>query len=405
MACELLPTNGNFASAMLGFFDCQAITLGSRGYSALAAPGSTAAVVLIAMLTVLIAVTGYRMLFAQTPSLREGVLTFVKIGIVLAFATTWPAYQAVVFDVALRTPAELAGEIGRPAGLPGADGGLAGRLDDVDRQFRVLAAYGAGIDVVDQRSLTEPVAPPLFVGFDAFALGASRVVFLIGAVGAFALMRLAAGLLLALGPLFLAFLLFDATRGLFEGWARALIGTVLGALGVAVTLGVEMTLFEPWLAELVARRTAGQPIAGVPTSLLATTAIFALIIAGLLVLFARIAAGLRLPAWRGTFTGSGDGTVTATDTHSSSSTVLGGTARSEVRSRAALIADSIAAGQRREEQLSIRQPAAGAPSVSTVDRGRTKSSVVGSTVPLGRSFNRRMTGRVSASVGARDRRA
>ena len=70
-------------------------------------------------------------------------------------------------------------------------------------------------------------------------------------------MRLVAGLLLALGPFFIAFLLFDGTRGLFEGWLRVLGGAALGALGTAIVLGVELALLEPWLADLLACRLAG----------------------------------------------------------------------------------------------------------------------------------------------------
>src|SRR3546814_2228983 len=66
------------------------------------------------------------------------------------------------------------------------------------------------------------VAPPPFLGFDSFALGFARVIFLVSTIASFAIVRIAAALLLALAPLFVAFLLFDGTRGLFEGWAKAL---------------------------------------------------------------------------------------------------------------------------------------------------------------------------------------
>ena len=73
--------------------------------------------------------------------------------------------------------------------------------------------------------------------------------------------------LLALGPFFIAFLLFDGTRGLFEGWLRVLAGTFLGAVGSAVVLGVELALLEPWLGQLLALRAVGQSIPGVPVEL------------------------------------------------------------------------------------------------------------------------------------------
>src|SRR3546814_11524673 len=74
------------------------------------------------------------------------------------------------------------------------------------------------------------------------SLGFARVIFLVSTIASFAIVRIAAALLLALAPLFVAFLLFDGTRGLFEGWAKALIATALGRLSLAVAVGIELAL-------------------------------------------------------------------------------------------------------------------------------------------------------------------
>ncbi|MGC4441997.1 type IV secretion system protein, partial [Streptococcus suis] len=66
---------------------------------------------------------GYRLLFGDTPNVREGVLALVKIGIVLALATSWGAYRTLAYDVTMHGPAELAASAGAPAGIPGATGG------------------------------------------------------------------------------------------------------------------------------------------------------------------------------------------------------------------------------------------------------------------------------------------
>ena len=60
---------------------------------------------------------------------------------------------------------------------------------------------------------------------DILSNGSNRV-HLIGVAGSG--MSGLAGLLLALGPLFAIFLLFEGTRGLFEGWVRGLAGAALG---------------------------------------------------------------------------------------------------------------------------------------------------------------------------------
>ncbi len=405
--CGVIPPVDGFPSALIGFFDCQALTLGSQGYQALAAPGSSVAVLLTAMLTVLVAFAGYRMLFGETPSLREAVLTFVKIGIVLALAGNWPAYRTIVFDVVLRAPADLASEIGAPAGIPGASGGLVARLDGTDHAFRTLAIYGVGpppSDASTGQLLPSRVPPPPFAGFDTFALGAARILFLVGAVGAFALVRLAAGLLLALGPLFLAFLLFDGTRGLFEGWARALVGAALAAFALAITLGVELALFEPWLADLIARRAADQSIAGAPTTLLVTAGVFALAITGVLAMSARLASAIRLPHRTAAPVGF------ASDARRTDSLLGLPTSQPTLvpalsRSRASAIADAVTASQRREASVVGGALLAGATTNSVAPASHGGAGTSHGATPLGQSYRRRTTGRVSASASARDRSA
>lgn len=402
MACGVVPTGDSFVSPMLTFLDCQAATLGAAGYQALAAPGSSVMLLITALLTILIALLGYRMLLGETPTLREAVLTFVRIGIVLAFATSWPAYRTVVYDVVLRTPADLAAEIGAPAQLPGANGGLAGRLDNLDRAFRTLAIYGPGVSTREQVEQSGGVAPPLFGGFDGFALGSARIAFLVGSIGSFALIRLGAGLLLALGPLFLAFLLFDGTRGLFEGWLRGLIAMALGGVATALTLGIELALFEPWLSDLVARRAAGEAIPNAPATLLAAAVIFAGVLLAMLVLVARIAAALRLPrTMEALWPGSASNTA---EPRQPAPTSRGASDPAEPPSRAARIADQIAAVQRREEQGLVGTR------MVTVQGSRGGDGTAGAPeatagTALGQSFRRRTRGRVSASATTRDRTA
>lgn len=350
--CAISPAPDRFASELLGFLDCQAVNLGSQGFRALATPGSSASLLLTALLTIFIALAGYRLLFGETPSARDGVLGFLKIGIALAFATSWPAYRTVVFDVVLRAPAELAGEIGRPAGLPGSEGGLASRLDGIDRSLRVLAIYGAGTPTWEQVEQANGVAPPLFANFDAFALGAARVTFLVGSLGAFALLRMSAGLLLAVGPLLVGFLLFPMTRGLAGGWLRGLVAATLGSVAVAVALGIELALLEPWLADLATRRAAGVAIPGVPVTVLATTTIFAFAVASLLTLATRVAFGLSLTL-PSSMSHSADVSAAAPERFRQSAMLPASSASAgaEPRSRATAIVESISAAQRREERM------------------------------------------------------
>lgn len=395
--CTVIPGVDRFAPGVIGYLDCQAQTLGAQGYQALAAPGSSVSLLLTVMLTLLVAFVGYRMLFGTLPTVREGVLAFVKIGIVLAFATSWPAYQRVIYDVVLHEPASLAAEIGGPAGLPGSTGGLVGQLDAVDRAFATLGVDGVGQPqgATDARE----IAPPPFIGFDTFALGGSRVAFLAGVIGTFALLRIVAGLLLALGPLFIAFLLFEGTRGLFVGWMRALLWATLGALATSIVLGVELALLDPWLTDLLARRAADGSIAGVPAQLLAVSVVFSLVLAAMLAVMGRIAMSWRLPVpWSVDL-------VRPQASHGAAlqPTPLVARAPIESRSRAAVIADAVSVMQRRDELGSGSAAPGPRRQAARPERSRDADRPPARTTPLGHSFTRRVGTRVSASATTRDR--
>src|SRR3954466_2027438 len=143
-ACPVFAPDVGFVRWVLSFVDCQAQALGANSYLAMLAPGSTLSLVLTGFLTLFVAMFGYRLLLGHSPDLREGVMALVKVGFVLALATSWPAYRTLVYDVALRAPAEVTADVGVPAGLPRARAGRVGRLDVVDQAMAALAILGAG---------------------------------------------------------------------------------------------------------------------------------------------------------------------------------------------------------------------------------------------------------------------
>lgn len=416
--CQAPPPAAGFLRGLLDFVDCQAQSIGANGYEALAAPGSTLSLVLTGLLTLFVALLGYRMLFGQTPSVRDGVLALVKIGIVLALATSWAAYRTLVYDVALRGPAEMAAQIGQPAAVPGSGGGLVDRLGFTDRAFIDLAILGTGDTAVatpqpQPPRANAPIPPPPpqpFANFDGFAVGGARILYLTGAIGALGSVRLVAGLLLALGPFFIAFLLFEGTRGLFVGWIRALAAVALGALGTAIALGVELAVLEPRLAELIAIRAAGQPIPGAAIELFVIALVFTLVLIAMLVAAARVALGFRLPeGWRAA-PAQLAAAARGGETRFAGTAGTAGTAPTDSRSRAAQVVDAVAASQRREAaagagsgSYSAPGAAAGAPSRRIAAHAPAHDQPVAVALPIGQSYRRRTRGRISASAGRRDR--
>jgi type IV secretion system protein VirB6 len=415
VSCPIPSPGASFVRAMVAFVDCQAQSLGAGGYQALTSPGSPLALALTGLFTLFVALFGYRLLYGHAPDMRTGMFALVKVAIVLALATSWPAYRTLVYDVALRGPAELVADVGVPTGLPGAGGGLVERLDVADQALAALSVLGAGqpppLDPASNQQAS-PFAnpPPPFAGFEAFALGGSRLIFLLGAIGSIAAVRLIAGLMLALGPIFVAFLLFDNTRGLFEGWVRVLAGAALGAAATAVALGVELALLEPWLADILTRRSAGEALPTIPAELLLVTSVFALALLALLYAAARLAFGFRLAPIVHTAMTRAAAMIRAEERRVPAAAVAGAAAgAAEGRSRAAAVVDAVAAAQRREAAHAAPVMAFAAGAMASADGRRAAASgpsrnraEAAAPEPLGRSFRRRTRSRVSASAGRRD---
>lgn len=304
--CPAISSGDAFLSTLLRHIDCQGQTIGAVGYQALADPGSPLALVLTALLTIFVALFGLRMMLGETPTLRAGVMAVAKIGIVLTIATSWPAYRTVVYDVIVHGPAELSATLSGSAELPGAEGDLIGRLQGADVTLSRLINLGTGRN--DVTALTPsggnaPGEPPQHTPIaDDPAFGAARVVFLSSTVAAFAVVRLTAGILLALAPLFAGLLLFEATRGVVAGWARALAFAMLASLVATILLGVELALLEPWLAQVLALRQDKIVTAAAPVELLIICLGFALALAGSLAVILRLAFTTNLSLGRQTAT-------------------------------------------------------------------------------------------------------
>ena len=404
--CVASPEGSTFASSLIAYIDCQSRTIGERGFLALAAPGSSVSQFIGVLLTVMIAVFGYRLILGANLTVREGVMTIVKVGAVFTFATGWPAYQAVFYNVVIMTPGELASTIGDAAGLPGAAGDLPAHLDAVDQQFQQLSIYNVTRPFVAPIPGTVP--PPLFAGFDVFALGAARVMFLVGAIGGFTATRLIAGLLLALGPLFISFALFDATRGLVEGWIKMLIGAALGTFAISIILSTELALLEPWLSRLITIRGTNVLVSNASVQLLATTMLFVATLVAAIAVAARLTLSLRAP------TGSVSASILPLASqqsrqHNSSPSDRGlSEEMSSTRSRARKIAAAVAAVERRE--------AAALASVSAFDGEQTLarrlpepsfkgySAVVGENARASPVVSRRIEARISAAAQRRDQK-
>jgi len=288
MTCPAILTGDQFLTRVLGHIDCQAAFLGSYGWQALGQPGSLAATVMTGLLTLFVALFGIRLLFSPAPGARDLVGDVIKIGIVLTLAFSWPAFRTLVHDVVLDGPGELAASAGAPILSQEAD--LTQRLQQADNLMLRLVEQGTGRQTGAYFDADNPGGT--FQGQaleDENSFGLARLFYLAGLLGSYGLLRIVAGLLLALAPLAAGMLLFEATRGLFAGWLRALVLTLIGAAAVSVVAVAQIAILLPWLTDALRLRALGYATPAAPTELLALTLGFALIQFGAIWLMGKVA--------------------------------------------------------------------------------------------------------------------
>ena len=278
-------------ASLLGSVDCNVRAMTELGYRAIAAPGSELSLALTGLLTLYVGMLGVRMMLGLAP-LRIGDFTVAafKIGLVLALATSWPSYQQLVFDTLFQGPAQLTQTL-MQAIMPGSAvqgdpfAGLQAAFDEMQASATFFMRIGPA------------VSSPLSGGipFAAASLNLASYLMLFAMLGTILAARIVLGLLLALGPIFAAFLLLDSTRGMFEGWLRAALGFALVPLFVTLALVMQLILVGPYLSVLAEMRNTGQPNLPAATSVLVITCVCCLVcLAGLLGIFI-VAMGFRLP--------------------------------------------------------------------------------------------------------------
>jgi type IV secretion system protein VirB6 len=325
LACSLPGGPPSLARDLLASVDCLIAGKVEASFASLMAPGGSLAAALTIGLTIYVAIYGYRLaLGLASLALAEIVPHFIRIGLVLVLATNWPAYERLVFNLLFDGPQQVAALV-----MPGANAGTADAvIVGEQRLFDTITDYAG--DAWMQRDPTAlpanaavtapapaqtpppaspapsapaPAAPTInsFVPgppqFVAIVLWISALLMMASSVGLLLIVRVILALLLVVGPLFIAFGLFGATRGLSEGWLRAAVKFALVPLIVLPLAGVLVTVLAPFVASL----PEGPITAFRETPALAIlmiVVVFAVVLSQALSLTSIIAGGLRLP--RGT---------------------------------------------------------------------------------------------------------
>lgn len=271
-------------SDLLANTDCQASSLVERGYSALSTPGAATAAVLTSLMVIAVALYGYRLLLGKGLTLSDVTGLAIRLGVVLLLAASWSSFQALAYDVFARAPSRIASELVVAIDSPAPLDGVQSALDRIE-QGNVGWRTRAGI------------ASPLVGGAPtaAMALNVSSFLLTLSTVGLLVVSRILIALLLAITPVMAGFLLFDATRGLLEGWLRTLTAAALVPLFVLILCAIELAILNPLLNRMLADQAGGRFELDTVTPVALVVIVFSIAIVASSRAATTIARGIRLP--------------------------------------------------------------------------------------------------------------
>jgi type IV secretion system protein VirB6 len=390
-ACAQLPVDAPMVEGLITSVDCRVHDLAETGYGVLASPGSPVGLLLTGLLTLYVVFIGYRLLLGRG-GLRVGdaTLSVIKIGVVVALATNWSLFQTLVYDLLTKAPAEVGGMLlGNLRGQPANPFAMLQEAFDGLQKSAALMVSRAGPGAAAMQS-----GP----GFGAFAINTGAMTMILSTLGVLLASKVVLAILLALAPLIAGLALFEATRGLVEGWLKAMIALAVTPLMVTLALSLELAMMTPALRALGEARAAQQFAAfsvEPAVTVLVLSLVFALVVLLGVIALGVIAGGLRLPR--------GLAGAAWSDQNASAEAPRYAASRVEPMSRAATIAAAAVAMDRRD---AASPPSSDpiSPRLLTVVSNRDGATTVNTvpSAPLGHSYRRTPSPRRAASGARRD---
>ena len=276
--------------------DCLASDATSVSFGRLFGAHGSFQTALTIILTLYIALLAFNLLTGRS-ALKLSVLTprMMTLGLVLTFATSWIAYQSVVWNLATGAPDEIA------TVLVGSKGSATVMFaNELDSFFNAItdaanasqpnaAALAANPAAAAVNPAAAAASASLLSPANILSIGA--LILLLGTVGVLVVCRLALAALLILGPIFIVLALFEGTRGLFEGWLKSVAMFAFVPLLTVVMGSGALVAISPMVAGL--DQAGGQ----IPLRSAVSILVASIIYASLMLLVFKVAANLTR-SWR-----------------------------------------------------------------------------------------------------------
>lgn len=249
-ACDIAVQEiGTSLAATLRGIDCLSGSMTQQAFGRLFGSEGQLVPALTILLTIFIALFGFALLTGRTSlGIRSLVPRMMTLGLVLTFATSFAAFQIVFPNLFIGAPDQVASILTGTSGS--ATTVFADKIDIVFTAISEIAKSQQGGGEGGSASLFSPLN----------LMWAGAMLFLIGTVGILVTTRIALGVLLALGPVFIVMALFQGTRGMFVGWLKAAVLLAVAPLLAVLsgTLMLEMSVpvinaLSPFPGEIDAR--------------------------------------------------------------------------------------------------------------------------------------------------------
>ncbi|HUO93191.1 MAG TPA: type IV secretion system protein [Rhizomicrobium sp.] len=285
--CALTLSDLGVIRELLASTRCNVGLFSEAGFHALTGPHSIFPIAITMLLTIYVAVLGYRLLTGLgAPSLSEIPLIGLKIGTVLALTLNWTVFQTLVLDLSARAPTELAGILVGPQFSP---------LDRLQTAYDEMRADETAFAKLAQADIAGTSAGAAQASSE-LAYATNALLAATGGLLAFA--TVVTGVLAMVGPIFLALFLFESAGGLFVGWVRALCAAAFVPMLCWITTIILLATIEPRL-DLLEQQKATAALD--PSQAMVTCFIvyvFAAAQFGLVIAAAIVAVGFRFPVRR-----------------------------------------------------------------------------------------------------------
>ena len=225
---------GGVASALRAV-DCVAAEVTGDAFARLFGSDGALITVLTILLTLYVAFFAINLLTGRSAlGVRALTPRMITLGLVLTFATSWVAYQSVVWNLTIGAPDWRASVLTDDSGSATAT--FAGKVDVVFAAVEQAQPEGTDASAFSPEGM-------LWLG---------AMLFMLGTVGVLVTSRIALAVLVALGPIFVVMALFNGTRGLFTGWLKAAAMLALVPLFAVLTGTIMLELAVPVLGALTA---------------------------------------------------------------------------------------------------------------------------------------------------------